>query len=384
MNIQEIESQYASGAVARRPITLVKARGAKLWDDAGRQYIDCAASHGWANVGHSHPVVTRAIQSQAETLVALHEAAFNDQRARWMQSLAALLPADISRIHPVNSGTEAVETALKAARYFTGRTNFVAAKGGFHGRTFGSLSATWHKLYRDPFLPLVPGFQHVAFNNLVEMEAAVTDDTAAVILEIVQGEGGVRVGDSAYFEGVRRLCDERGALLIFDEIQTGFGRTGKLFATEHLSVLPDIMTLGKALGGGIPMGATVWRSTLGTFKAGMHGSTFGGNPLAAAASLAVLQVMVDEALPQRAERLGDWLLTELRAIQSPQIRAVRGLGLMVGIQLKSRVTPVLKALSDEGVWALPAGSTVLRLLPPLIISEADLETVVRKVRKVLA
>jgi len=379
MNFPELEAAHFSGAVPRRPFTLVRAQGARLWTADGREFIDCAAAHGWANVGHSHPAVTAAIQQQAATFVATHEGAFNDQRALWMQELAAVLPGDLSRIQPANSGAEAVEAALKAARFFTGRTGIIAAKRGFHGRTFGALSATWNKKYREPFAPLVPDFRHVTFNNLAEMESAISEKTAAVILEVVQGEGGVYPGNPDYFAGVRRLCDERGALLIFDEIQTGMGRTGKLFATEHLPILPDMMALGKGLGGGIPMGAVVWRGALGKLDAGIHGSTFAGNPLACAASRTVLRVMCDEQLPERAARLGEWLMAELRAIESPQIREVRGLGLMVGVQLRGRVTPVLKALANEGVWALPAGPTVLRLLPPLIISEEDLRVVVEKI-----
>ncbi len=381
--IIQLELKHYSGAVGRRPFVLARAEGAKLWDAQGREYIDCSASHGWANVGHSHPLVTKAIQQQASRFVACHEGAYTEQRALWMRDLAAITPGDLNRIHPSNSGTEAVEAAIKAARYFTGRPNIIAAKRGFHGRTFGAMSATWNKAYKAPFKPLTPGFSHVTYNNLDAMAEAVDKQTAAVLLEVVQGEGGVHVGSPDYFAGVRQLCDERGALLIFDEIQTGFGRTGKMFAAEHLPVLPDMMTLGKGLGGGIPMGATVWREDLGTLKTGTHGSTFGGNPLACAASRAVIQVMQNENLPQRADRLGNRLMTELRRIQSPQIRAVRGLGLMVGVQLKGRVTPILKALAKEGVWALPAGPTVLRLLPPLVISEDDLAVVVEKIAEVL-
>jgi acetylornithine/LysW-gamma-L-lysine aminotransferase len=230
----------------------------------------------------------------------------------------------------------------------------------------------------------VPGFCHVPYNNLEAMAETIDDHTAAVLVEVVQGEGGVYAGDPAYFEGLRRLCDQQGALLIFDEVQTGFGRTGKMFAAQHLSVLPDIMALGKGLGGGLPMGAAIWSEKLGTLKSGSHGSTFGGNPLACAASRAVIQVMAEEDLPGRAARLGEWLMRELQAIDSAQIREVRGLGLMIGVQLRSRVNPALKTLSEEGIWALPAGPTVLRLLPPLIISETDLQTVVSKISGVLA
>ena len=384
LNTIELEDRHASGGVGRRPFVIVRAEGVRLWDEAGHEYLDCSAAHGWANVGHSHPLVTRAIQEQAARLVAWTESSYNEQRALWMRDLAAVTPGDLNRIHPCNSGTEAIEGAIKAARFFTKRPRIIAAQRAFHGRTFAALTATWNKDYREPFEPLLPGFSHVPYNDLAAMDEAIDDQTAAVLLEVVQGEGGVYPGDPDYFAGVRRLCDERGALLIFDEIQTGFGRTGKMFAAEYLSILPDIMALGKGLGGGIPMGATVWSDRLGTLASGTHSSTFGGNPLACAASRAVLQVMHEEGLPARAAHLGAWLIGELRAIPSPQVREVRGLGLMIGVQLRGRVTPLLKALAEAGIWALPAGPTVLRLLPPLVISEADLETVVEKLKRALS
>lgn len=382
--IQQLEDRHYSGATGRRPFVLVRAEGARMWDDQGNEYIDCAAAHGWANVGHSHPAVTKAIQAQSAEFVCCHEGAYTPQRGLWMRDLTAVTPGDLNRVHPCNSGAEAIEGAIKAARFFTGRPNIIAAKRGFHGRTFAAMTATWNKSYSDPFHPLVPGFSHVSYNDAAEAEAAIDDQTAAVLVEVVQGEGGVYVGDLEYFSELRRLCDERGALLIFDEIQTGFGRTGKLFAAEHSGVIPDVMTLGKGLGGGIPMGAVVWRDSLGVLQTGIHGGTFGGNPLACAASRAVLQVMQDENLPVRAAELGEWLMAELGKLNSPQIREIRGLGLMIGVQLRGRVTSVLKALAEEGVWALPAGPTVLRLLPPLVISEEDLATVVEKVGKVLS
>lgn len=383
-NFINLESQHLSGGVGRRPFVIVRAEGARLWDEAGHEYIDCSAAYGWANVGHSHPVVTKAIQAQAATLVAWTESSYNDQRALWMRDLAAITPGDLNTIHPCNSGAEAIEAAIKAARFFSGRPKIIAARRGFHGRTFAAMTATWSKAYKAPFHPLVPGFRHVAYNDLQAMAEVIDDQTAAVLVEVIQGEGGVYPGDPAYFAGLRQLCDDYQALLIFDEIQTGFGRTGKMFAGEHLSVLPDIMTLGKGLGGGIPMGAAVWSERLGRLKSGTHGSTFGGNPLACAASRAVMQVMRDEDLPARAARLGSWLMEELRPLRSSQVREVRGQGLMVGLQLRGRVSPLLKALAKAGVWALPAGPTVLRLLPPLVISEADLETVVAKIKQVVA
>jgi acetylornithine/LysW-gamma-L-lysine aminotransferase len=300
-----------------------------------------------------------------------------------MRDLAALTPGSLNRIHPCNSGAEAVEGALKAARFFTGRTQIVAARRGFHGRTFGAMTATWNKQYSGPFKPLVPDFSHIPYNDIQAVTAAITEDTAAVLVEVIQGEGGVHPGDPAYFEALRHHCNQTGTLLIFDEVQTGFGRTGKMFATEHLSILPDVMTLGKSLGGGLPMGAVVWREELGKLDALTHGSTFGGNPLACAASRAMMQVLQDEALPARAAELGAWFMAELNALNARRVREVRGRGLMIGLELRTRVTPVLKALSDAGVWAIPAGSMVLRLLPPLIIPRSDLERVLEVLGEVL-
>ena len=379
-DISTIESTYASGAVGRRPVALVRAKGARLWDSEGNEYIDCAAAQGWANVGHSHPAVTAAIQAQAETLVASQESSYNDVRARWMEELAAVLQPRLNwtgcQIHPSNSGTEANEAAIKLARQLTGRTGLVAAMKGFHGRTMGSLSLTWNKKYRQPFEPLVPDVTHVPYNNIEAMSESVTDNTAAVVIEIVQGEGGVYPGDTDYFQALRRLCTERGTLLVIDEIQTGVGRTGRWLACEHHGLSPDIVTLGKSIGGGLPMGVTAWRRELGKFKAGTHGSTFGGNPLACAASRAVLQIMAEERLPERSAELGNWLAADLRALPTDQIREVRGLGLMIGVELRGKVTPILQQLMERGVWALPAGLNVLRLLPPLVIEQADLRRVV--------
>jgi len=387
MLMQEIialEDRHTSGLNVKRPIALVRGQGALVWDADGRAYIDCMTGHGVATLGHCHPEVTAAIQAQAATLVACSEAVYNDQRAALMEELTHHTPGDLKRVFLCNSGAESIEAAIKFARFFTGRTDVVAAMRGFHGRTMGALSATWNSKYRDPFLPLVPGFHHVPFNNLAAMENALTDQTAAVIIEVIQGEGGVHPADPAYLEGLRALCTQRGVLLIIDEVQTGMGRTGRWFACEHFGVLPDILCLGKALGGGVPMGAVIWREALGTLPAGIHGSTFGGNPLACAASRAVVRVMERDNLPTRAARLGEKLLTDLRTIRSPLIREVRGRGLMVGVELRQRATQVLRALMGHGVLAMPAGSTVVRLLPPLVIEEEQLAQVVEAMAQALS
>jgi acetylornithine/LysW-gamma-L-lysine aminotransferase len=255
---------------------------------------------------------------------------------------------------------------------------------GFHGRTFGALSATWKKDFRRPFEPLVPGFTHIPYNNLERLEAAVNDDTAAVLLEPVQGEGGVHVGTSAFLRGAQEICRRRGALLVLDEVQTGYGRSGKLFALQHHDLAPDMLCLAKSMAGGLPMGAVLLGERVAELRPGLHGSTFGGNPLACAAALATLQVMEEERLPEKAAELGAYLLERLSAIPSPLIREVRGQGLMVGIEIKQKVAPYLRALEERGVLALPAGVSVIRLLPPLVIEKEQIERVVEAIEEVLS
>jgi len=379
--IQDRELRYTSGVYAKRPVAIVRGQGARLWDAEGREYIDCVGGQGAANLGHANPVVAQAIAEQARVLVSCPEIFFNDQRAALLEKLTAL--TGMPRAFLCNSGTEAIEAALKFSRLSTRRIEIVAAMRGFHGRTLGALSATWEKKYRTPFEPLVPGFSHVPYNDLDALEAAVGERTAAVILEVVQGEGGVNPGKREYLRLAQALCRERGALLILDEVQTGFGRTGKTFAFQHVDLEPDLLCLAKSIAGGFPMGATLLGPRLGDLPMQVHGSTFGGNPLACAAAMAAMRFLEENALPERAAELGAWFIDRLRTIRSPLVREVRGLGLMVGIELKQKVTPYLQALMGRGVLALPAGLTVMRFLPPLVISRLELEVVVSAVQDVL-
>jgi acetylornithine/LysW-gamma-L-lysine aminotransferase len=379
----EIESRHTSGVYPKRDLQIVRGAGAHVWDADGREYIDCVAGHGVVLVGHCSSAVVEAIRAQTERLITCPEVFYNDQRAAALELLVELAPEGLTRAFLCNSGTEAIEAALKFARLATGRTRFVAAMRGFHGRTFGSLSATWRKQYRDPFLPLVPGFQHVPFDNLDKLSAAVSDETAAVLLEVVQGEGGVRPCSEGYLAGARDICRQHGALLIMDEVQTGCGRTGRMWACQHHEVAPDLMCVGKGVAGGVPMGVVLFGSRIPELPRGAHGSTFGGNPLATAAAVAALGFIRDHDLPGRAARLGEWLLSRLCQVESSRIRTVRGLGLMVGIELRERVKPHLVALQEQGVLALPAGPTVLRLLPPLVIERDDLQRVVTAIEGTL-
>lgn len=383
MNYFEIEQQHTSGVYGKRGTVIVHGEGARIWDENGRSYIDCIAGIGVANVGHAHPAVAAAIAKQAATLITCQEMFYNDRRAQLLQKLVSLLPEGLDRIFLCNSGAEAVEGAIKFARLSTKRPNVVATMRGFHGRTLGALSATHKQKYRQPFVPLVPGFSHVPFDRIAPMRDAITEETAAVIVEIVQGEGGVRPGTAVYFQELQALCRKRGALLIVDEIQTGFGRTGHWFACEHMEIVPDLLCMGKAIAGGVPMGAIALGPRVAQLPTGVHGSTFGGNPLACAASLATLKVIEEEGLVNRSAQLGAGFLADLQSIESPIIREVRGLGLMIGIELKERAMPTVQALTGQGVQVLTAGPTVLRLLPPLTISEGELAKIVKALTSVL-
>ncbi len=383
-NSQILENQHTSGVYAKREITITHGAGALLWDDQGNQYIDCVGGQGAANLGHAHPQISTSIAEQAAKLIACPEMFYNPERAALAQRLTAIAPGQMERVFLCNSGTEVIEAAFKFARYTTGRRKIIATMRGFHGRTMGALSATWNKKYREPFMPLVPDFQHVPYNKLDRLAAALDTETAAVVLEIVQGEGGVHPGTAEYLQGAQQLCQENGTLLIIDEVQTGFGRTGKLFACEHYGIEPDLLCLAKSIAGGVPMGAVLIGERVGALSPGIHGTTFGGNPLACAAALSALDILADEQLPNRAAELGAYFLAQLEQIESPLIRGVRGMGLMIGIELRQKVSPYIKALMEHGILALPAGMTVLRFLPPLVITRKQIDVVVAAVQDVLA
>ena len=382
MNARDREERYSLPVFPKRDLTLVRGEGARVWDDEGRSYIDCAAGVGVASVGHANPAVAEALAAQARTLVTCPGIFYNDQRARLMEKLAELAPEGLDRTFLCNSGAEAIEAAIKFARLSTGRHRIVAAMRGFHGRTMGALSATFKKEYREPFEPLVPGFSHVPFDHVEKLRGAVTGDCAALLLEAIQGEGGVRIPHPGYLAEARRICDAAGALLILDEVQTGFCRTGRMFACEHSGVRPDMLCLAKAIAGGVPMGALLCGERV-VPGVGRHGTTFGGNPLACAAALAAIAFMEEEGLAHRAEEKGRHFEERFCRQRPASVRALRRAGLMIGIELKERVRPHLARLAERGVLALPAGPTVIRLLPPLVITYQDLDRVSDALKEVL-
>jgi len=378
-----ITQQYEIDVYPRRDVVLVKGKGARVWDDQGNEYIDMAAGISVANVGHSNDKVVEAISKQAATLITCPNTFYNDTKANFLEKLFSIAPKNLTKAFLTNSGTEAIEAAIKFARLNTKKTKFIAAMKGFHGRTMGALSATYKTEYREGFGPLVPGFTFVPYNNFEKLSAAVDDDTAGIILEPIQGEGGINIGQKEYFQKVRQLCNEKNILLIIDEIQTGFCRTGKMFAIEYLGIEADMMTLAKSIAGGFPMGALLCSDKI-TVEKSKHGSTFGGNPLACAAGIAAIDFMLENKLWEQAEAKGRYFKEKLEKHQLSKVREIRIIGLMIGIELKDKSQPVILELLNNEILSLPAGTTVLRMLPPLVISYEDLDTVVEKLIEILA
>jgi acetylornithine/LysW-gamma-L-lysine aminotransferase len=381
-NYIELIDNYEVAVYPKRDLVIVKGKDATVWDEKGNEYIDCAAGIGVATIGHSNPTVVKAITKQAETLITNACVFYNDTRALFLEKLNQITPPNIKRSFLTNSGTEAMEASIKFARVSTEKTDFITTMRGFHGRTMGALSGTHKEDYRTPFEPLVPGFSFVPFNNLEKMEAAITKKTAGIILEVIQGEGGINIATQEYLDGVRALCDKHNVLMIIDEIQTGFCRTGRMFAIEHFGIEPDIMTVAKGIAGGFPVGAAICSDKV-KIGFGQHGTTYGGNPLASAAGLATIDFMLDNNLAKQAKEKGDYLVSKLNIDELSKVRAIRYKGLMIGIELKEKVQPYLVQLMKEGIIAMPAGKIVLRFLPPAVITYDQLDRVAVVLNRIL-
>ena len=372
----------SSFVYSEKPIRIERGEDVHLYDDAGDEYLDFGASYGVATVGHCHPAVVSAVQEQMEKLTFVQASYPNSARDALYEKLATVAPSGIDNVWLCNSGTEANEAALKFARSATGDSKVVAAQRGFHGRTMGSLAATWKPKYKAPFEPLAGDFEFVPYGDEDALSEAVDDDTAAVLLEPIQGEGGVNPAPDGYLEVAREITEETDAALVFDEIQTGLGRTGSFWACERDGVTPDVLTSAKGLGGGLPVGATLCADWVAE-DAGPHGSTFSGGPVVSAAAEATLSTIVEEDLVGNAAEIGEYLQSKLRGGELP-IRTVRGAGLMLGVEVKRGANRLLKELAmNHGVLALPAGRTVVRLLPPLTVTEAHADHVVDALEAVL-
>ena len=371
-------AKYLANTYARFPVILVRGQGMRLWDSEGKEYLDFAGGIAVDALGHCHPKMVEAIRGQAERLIHVSNLYHIEPQIRLAKLLCEHSFAD--RAFFCNSGAEANEAAIKLARKYakdhwsTDRVEIIAAQHAFHGRTLATLTATGK--YTQGFEPLMPGFKHVPYNDLRAMERALDSRTCAVLVEPIQGEGGVVVPDAGYLPGLRRLCDQAGVLLIFDEVQTGMGRTGRLFAYEHTGATPDILTLAKALAGGVPVGAMLAKDAVAaSFTPGTHATTFGGTPFVTAVALAVVETMLADDLPGNAARIGKLLMDRLAALQGGKsvVKGVRGKGLLVGVDLAVPARPIVSACLERGLLVLSAGDTVLRFAPPLIASEADVD-----------
>ena len=360
---------------SEKPIEIAAGDGPHLYGADGTEYLDFGASYACTPVGHCHPEVVEAVETQVSDLLYVQASYPVEARTRLYDRLAALAPGDLDNVWLCNSGTEANEAAMKFARSATGRSKVVATKRGFHGRTLGSLAMTWKETYRAPFEPLAGGVEFVDYGDEAALRAAVDDDTAAVVLEPVQGEGGIRPAPTGYLRAAREATAEAGAALVLDEIQTGLGRTGLLWACERAGVVPDVLTTAKGIASGLPMGATLCRDWVAE-NAGDHGSTFSGGPVVAAAATATLDLVVERDLPGHANEVGSYLVQKLRNADV-DAREIRGLGLMVGVEVKRGANAILRELAlEHGILALPAGRTVVRLLPPLVVDRDHADEVV--------
>ena len=381
-----MEDAHGAKVYAKKPVVIVRGSGALLYDLEGNEYVDCAGGYGTCIVGHTHPKVVAAISEQAAKLISCHGSTYNDARAELFSKLLTIAPKELDRFFLSNSGAEANECAIKISRKFTGRRKIVAFKGGFHGKTYGALSATWDAKYRKNFEPLLPDFTHIPYGNSEAAKAEITKDTAAVLVEPIQGEGGIRPSPMDWLPLLKDLTRDTGALLVADEIQSGFGRTGKMFACEHYGVKPDILCIGKGIASGLPLSITATDDEkMGALQVGEHTTTFGGNPIVCAAAAATIDALHDDHLVSNAAKVGLYLKNELLNVQKQLriVREVRGMGLMIGVEMRFDVYPILTSALSQGILMLDAGRNVLRFLPPLVIDQSTVDRVVSGLRTIM-
>jgi len=381
------EDQFMGNLYQRFPVTIEKGKGAHVWDVDGKEYIDCMGGYGVALVGHQNERVVKAIKEQVDKIITVHSSVYNKTREEFLKLLIQLAPKGLTQVHLNNSGAEAVEAAMKFARKFTGKKGMVAMKGSYHGKTFGALSLTFNPKYKKAFQPLVEKTSFASYGDIASLREVIDEDTAFVILEPIQGESGIIVPPDEFLQDVRKLCDEKGILLIFDEIQAGLGRTGRLWACQHWNTSPDIMCLAKGIAGGVPMGATLVRpDILAAISKGEHSSTFGGNPLSCAAGIAALKALTEDGLIENSEKMGKIFREGLEKLKDKHtiIREIRGKGLMIGVEMKFEVRDILMELIKDGVLMLYSGRNILRILPPLVISEDDITKVLQRLDAVLS
>jgi acetylornithine/LysW-gamma-L-lysine aminotransferase len=374
-DIKMTEDQFMGNIYQRFPVTIERGLGAHVWDADGKEYIDCMGGYGVALVGHCNPRVVKAIKAQLDKIITVHSSLYNKTREEFLEKLIKISPKSLSQVYLNNSGAEAVEAAIKFARKFTGKKKMVAMNGSYHGKSLGALSVTFNQKYRKAFEPLIDTVQFSSFGDIEALRNTVDTDTAMVIMEPIQGESGIIVAPDGFLQEVRKLCDEKGIVLVFDEIQAGLGRTGKMWASEHWNTVPDIMCLAKGIAGGVPMGATLVRpDILATISKGEQSSTFGGNPLSCAAGIGAIDALTEDKLVENAEKNGKLFRDGLERLKEKHriIREVRGKGLMIGVEMKFEVKDILFDGIANNLLLLYSGKNILRLLPPLVISESDI------------
>ena len=368
------EDQYLGNLYQRFPVTIEKGLGSHVWDTDNKEYIDCMGGYGVALVGHRNERVVNAIKTQLDKIITVHSSLYSKTREEFLENLMKIAPKGLSQVHLNNSGAESIEAAIKFARKFTGKKGMIAMNGSYHGKSLGALSLTFNPKYRKSFQPLVDKVSFSPYGDIDKLQNTIDNDTAFIILEPIQGESGIHVPPNGFLQKVRKICDENEILLIFDEIQSGLGRTGRMWASEHWETSPDILCLAKGIAGGVPMGATLVRpDILSVMNKGEHSSTFGGNPLSCSAGTATIQALTQDGLIDNAEKMGKKFSDGLNILKSKHgiIREIRGKGLMIGIELKFEVKDILLEGIKKGVLLLYSGGNILRLLPPLVITDDD-------------
>jgi LysW-gamma-L-lysine/LysW-L-ornithine aminotransferase len=380
------EDRYLAPLYQRFPVNIAKGKGTKVWDTAGKEYIDCMGGYGVALVGHCNDRVVNALKRQADILITAHMSTYNNTRLRFMEKIASVAPPSLNKIFFANSGAESVEAALKFARKYSGRHGVIAMNGAYHGKTFGALSVTYSEKYRKSFMPLLDGVKFVPYSDPSLLEEVIDDTIGSVILEPIQGETGIIVPPDDLLPKIREICDRRNLVLIFDEIQSGLGRTGKMWACQNWNTTPDIMCLAKGIAGGIPMGLVLAKQEImDSMKLGEHSSTFGGSPIACAAGTATIEALTDDKLIDNAAKMGVHFKEGLTRLQEKHkiVRQVRGIGMMLGVELRFDVKEILFDGIRNGLLILYSGRNILRLLPPLVMDETTVSRAVDIIDTVL-
>lgn len=380
------EDLYVGNIYQRFPVNISKGKDATVWDTSGREYIDCMGGYGVALVGHCNDRVVQAIKDQVENLITCHMSIYNDTRLKFLQKMSEISPKQLSKFFFSNSGAESVEAAIKFSRKYTGKSGIISMNGGYHGKTFGALSVTFNEKYRKSFQPLLEGVKFVPPHTPSVIEEVLDESIGTVIVEPIQGETGIIVPEDGILQEIREICDRNNLVLIFDEIQTGLGRTGKMWAGQNWNTTPDIMCLAKGIAGGLPMGLTLCKpEILDSIKIGEHSSTFAGNPLACSAGIATIDSIVEDKLLENALHIGSLFKNGLLELQKKHkiIRDVRGLGLMLAVELRFDVRDVLMDGIKEGVLMLYSGRNIIRLLPPLVLDEVKVLKTLEIMDKIL-